>query len=259
MAIRTIWYGGLLYTGYNYYLYLQKPDIAQYDIGYNPLLYRTSSTIHSYITDGRDFLVKPPLKKVLPNEVVIPGMPRRKTLVLHLEDMMIHKSVEFGKAPELSLRPGLRQMLNELSPYYEIVIFSEYYNDYVTQILTTLDTFRKYQMVGLGHEYYAFQNGQYVKDLSILNRQKNNIVVVDLDKKHLANHQENAIILKKFEGDGEDTEFIKLKLLLRHLATVADIPKELTKFGTDPVEGYRLKVKESLSKTAKRQSRLLPF
>lgn len=52
-----------------------------------------------------------------------------------------------------------------------------------------------------GKESMVWSNGRYIKDLSYLNRDLKNIVVVDRDIRNVSKHPQNAIILKDFEGD----------------------------------------------------------
>lgn len=74
----------------------------------------------------KKYLVDPPTDKVLAKELpAIPGLiPKRKTIVLELDDVLIMNDMKFGQAPELVLRPGLRKFLAEISKQYEIVVIS---------------------------------------------------------------------------------------------------------------------------------------
>lgn len=53
-------------------------------------------------------------------------------------------------------------------------------------------------------------NGEYVKDLSYLNRPLKDIVYLDFTDEPVKFHKENAIIIPKFEGDLDDRSLIDL-------------------------------------------------
>ena len=61
-----------------------------------------------------------------------------------------------------------------------------------------------------GRESTALKDGKYVKDLSYLNRPIGEIIYIDFNDDHIGYHQENCIILPKFEGDPDDRELIDL-------------------------------------------------
>ena len=96
---------------------------------YNRHVYSAALALSNFFKTGREYVVSPACKRVLPREVFIPGMPRRKTLVLHLDDLLIHKDFKIGKGSEIALRPGLRKFLAEISKVYEIVILSDNHTD----------------------------------------------------------------------------------------------------------------------------------
>ena len=79
----------------------------------------------------KKYLVDPPTNKALSKELpVIPGLiPKRKTIVLELDDVLLKNEMKFGQAPELVLRPGLRKFLAEVSKHYEIVVVSKHRTD----------------------------------------------------------------------------------------------------------------------------------
>lgn len=150
-----------------------------------------------------------------------------------------------------------------MSRLYEVVILSDSTSDvgtgqqYVQQILMSLDSFQKYQLKGFGHEFYRFSSHGFYKDLSILGRADHNIVAIDLEKQRvLAPHQDNCIILPKFTGSADDDALTKLTpLLIRTFRSpdlsqpkVKDIRKELEKLGADPVDAFRTKIMEKVQK-----------
>ena len=60
----------------------------------------------------------------------------------------------------------------------------------------------------------VWSNGKYIKDLTYLNRDPKNIIIIDRDIENVGKHKQNAIVLKQFTGDDNDTQLIKLLPLL---------------------------------------------
>jgi len=64
----------------------------------------------------------------------------------------------------------------------------------------------------------VYEDGQYIKDLRYLNRDLNNVIVIDKNPEMLKHHTDNAIFLPEFLGDSEDGELLKLLPFLQHLS-----------------------------------------
>ena len=160
----------------------------------------------------------PVTKKLLPDaQLMDPNMPPF-TLVLGLEDVLVHSEWSREHGWRIAKRPGLDYFLKYLSPYYELVIFSSQPSFTVDQIHRKIDP---YQMVyPLYREMTVYEDGGYVKDLSYLNRDLKKVVVVDSDPHHVKKQPENAIILPKWTGDPTDTTLIDLIPFLENLANL---------------------------------------
>jgi len=71
----------------------------------------------------------------------------------------------------------------------------------------------------VGHEYTALDtDGSYVKDLSYMNREIKNIVVVEFDDEKVKYHKDNVIVIPYWDGDKDDRELIDLLPFLEHLS-----------------------------------------
>jgi import inner membrane translocase subunit TIM50 len=80
----------------------------------------------------------------------------------------------------------------------------------VNEVCEALDP--KFEMIQgrFGRENTILKNGKYIKDLSYMNRPAKDIIYVDFSDEFVDFHKENAIILKKFEGEHEDRDLIDL-------------------------------------------------
>eukprot|EP00831_Metopus_contortus_P003901 TRINITY_DN11438_c0_g1_i5.p1 TRINITY_DN11438_c0_g1~~TRINITY_DN11438_c0_g1_i5.p1 ORF type:complete len:142 (-),score=26.64 TRINITY_DN11438_c0_g1_i5:82-507(-) len=90
-----------------------------------------------------------------------------------------------------------------------------------------------------------------VKDLSYLNRDLNNVIMIDWDTKKIRRQPQNLVILKKFENDNSDRELFDVLPFLEHLASpsILDVREEISKYGNE--EGYK-KFMEELVDTKRR-------
>ena len=61
-----------------------------------------------------------------------------------------------------------------------------------------------------GRENTVMKNGKYVMDLSYINRPVKDIIYLDFSDETVDFHKDNAIILKKFEGEEGDRDLIDL-------------------------------------------------
>ena len=76
-------------------------------------------------------------------------------------------------------RPFAKQFLLELSYFYEIFIFTASISEYANKAIDLVDPLRvcAYRLY---RENCTYQNGMYIKDLSLLNRDLKNIIIVDV-------------------------------------------------------------------------------
>ena len=115
-----------------------------------------------------------------------------------------------GTGFEILKRPGIVKFLQELSQYYEIVIFGIEDQNFVEQISSSLDPFKLNIFYSLGKEATRLSNGKYIKDLRLMNRNLENILVLDYDPDNVKFNPENLIVVPEFKGDPNDRELIHM-------------------------------------------------
>lgn len=138
------------------------------------------------------YYTEPPTLTLLP-----PRDPKQApplTLVLSLEDLLVHSGWTREHGWRTAKRPGLDYFLRYLSQYYEIVLFSTVPHHIGDPIVKKLDPVHLMQFT-LFREATKFENGKHVKDLSYLNRPLETTVVIDTRAEHVANQPENAYVL----------------------------------------------------------------
>ncbi|GLJ19147.1 hypothetical protein SUGI_0343790 [Cryptomeria japonica] len=168
----------------------------------------------------------------------------KKTLVLDMDDTLLHASfhpaqrfdfaVEFqaeGKARKCYVlkRPGVENLLQELSGLYEIVIFTAGGSRYANALLDKVDPQGKIDH-RLTRENCTELPGIptiFVKDLSKLGRDLKKLIFVD-DKPFQSFQSENAYPISPFVDDVSDTELFRLvDFCKRVAASTSDVRDEL--------------------------------
>ncbi|KAI9888727.1 MAG: mitochondrial inner membrane protein required for protein import [Vezdaea aestivalis] len=195
--------------------------------GWGPLLF--VNRLSARWKDLIDWFTEPAFVKLLPDPH--PDWARPHTLVISLEDMLVHQVWTREHGWRVAKRPGLDYFLRYLSQYYELVIWTSMPSYSAEPMLQKLDPFR-IVMWRLCREATRYTNGENVKDLSFLNRDPSKIVMLDTSKAHTSAQPKNAIILPKWEGDPNDKELVSFIPFLEYLATLggSDTRKVLASF-----------------------------
>ena len=190
--------------------------------------------IYKYNYSNGNFYYLPPIKKYY-----------KYTLVLDLDETLVYLMPnniylnEEGKVGEakhtLIFRPGLLDFLKKMKPLFELVIFSFGTYDYVDNVLKIIEKSDKFFEHVLYRQHATINNGEYIKDLSLLGRDLKNIIIVDDIPQVFKMQERNGICIKAFYGDIV-TERNTLKILGKILERVrfdadedGDIRKSLDK------------------------------
>ena len=101
-----------------------KNRFADSKLGHIGKLSEGADWVHGYVLSFKSSMVDPPSTKLL-HDSNIPSQMRKKTLAIKLDNLLIKKTIQFGKAPEIRLRNKVKPFLNEMFKYYDIIFFSE--------------------------------------------------------------------------------------------------------------------------------------
>lgn len=112
------------------------------------------------LADVLDYYNEPAFTKLLPD--VDPAFERPYTLVLSLEDLLLHSEWTREHGWRMAKRPGLDYFLRYLSQYYELVIFTSVPSMVADPIIRKLDPYR-IVMWPLFREATWYKNGEYIK------------------------------------------------------------------------------------------------
>lgn len=151
---------------------------------------------------------------VLINESV-PLLPSRKTrgftLVLDLDETLGHY---IGKV--FLPRPGVFEFIRDLSLHYELVLFTSSMEQYAEAAMKILDPDWLIKL-RLYRQHVKILDNQVVKDLTVLGRDLEKVIMVDNDPRNCRLQRKNEINIKSWTGSQDDTELFKLKDLLLQL------------------------------------------
>jgi Dullard-like phosphatase family protein len=167
-----------------------------------------------------------------------------KTLVLDLDETLVHSSFDYIEDPDLIIpivideieyeiyvliRPGCQEFLTELSHFFELVIFTASLSKYADPLISQLDP-HKVTDHRLFREHCTYIDGGYVKDLSKLGRNMRNIIIVDNAPVSYSLQTSNGIPIKSWFDDKRDKELYRLLPILKNLSGFYDVRTEIPKF-----------------------------
>ena len=122
----------------------------------------------------------------------------------------------------MTKRPGVDEFLREMSKFYEIVVYTASRDKYADPLLDMLDQHNVIRN-RLYREACVFYDGYYIKDLSRLNRDLNETIIVDNSPNSYFFHPENAVDCTSFIDDHLDRELYHIGSFLTGSRMVDDV------------------------------------
>ncbi|KAL7577086.1 hypothetical protein ACA910_019693 [Epithemia clementina (nom. ined.)] len=175
------------------------------------------------------------IPKILPS--IHPNDVGKKCLVLDLDETLVHSSFRAVPGADFVIpvqiedvvhfvyvakRPGVDDFLVEMAKHYEIVIYTASLNKYADPLLDLLDPHKTIRS-RLFRESCVYYEGNYVKDLSLLDRDLSQTIIVDNSPSSYIFHPENAIDCTSFIDDQNDRELDQIGAFLADVRNVADV------------------------------------
>jgi len=161
----------------------------------------------------------------------------KKCLVLDLDETLVHSSFRAVPGADFVIpvqiedvvhfvyvmkRPGVDEFLIEMAKHYEIVIYTASLNKYADPLLDLLDPHKTIR-TRLFRESCVYYEGNYVKDLSLLDRDLRQSIIIDNSPNSYIFHPENAIDCSSFIDDPNDRELDQIGAFLKGIRNVDDV------------------------------------
>ncbi|KAK4491777.1 hypothetical protein RD792_002552 [Penstemon davidsonii] len=139
------------------------------------------------------------------------------TLVLDLNETLIHSDWKRERGWVTFKRPGVDDFLEHLAQYYEIVLYSDQQNVYVDPVMERLDPKHciRYRL-SRGDTRYV--DGKHYRDLSKLNRDPAKVLYISGHALESSLQTENSVPIKSWKGEAEDTALLDLIPFLEYVA-----------------------------------------
>ncbi|KAJ8272875.1 hypothetical protein GJAV_G00094450 [Gymnothorax javanicus] len=177
----------------------------------------------------------PPAKYLLP-EMNISDFGK-KCVVIDLDETLVHSSfkpisnADFIVPVEIDgtvhqvyvlKRPHVDEFLQKMGELFECVLFTASLAKYADPVADLLDQWGVFR-ARLFRESCVFHRGNYVKDLSRLGRELNNVIIVDNSPASYIFHPENAVPVQSWFDDMTDTELLELLPFFEGLSREEDV------------------------------------
>ena len=124
----------------------------------------------------------------------------------------------------VSKRPGVDFFLTEMAKYYEVVVYTASLNKYADPLLDQLDP-NGCIRARLFRDSCVYHEGNYVKDLSRLDRDLSQAIIIDNSPSSYTFHPENAIDCTSYIDDPRDRELDHIAKFLKGIRKVHDVRK----------------------------------
>ena len=165
---------------------------------------------------------------------------KKYSLILDLEETLLNFRLKQENKGEgiLKLRPGLFEFLEEMSKFYEIILFTASSQDYAETLIDSIEENKKYFSYKFFRQHNIIIENDFVKDLSRIGRDLDKVIIVDNIPQNYRLHKNNGINIKGFWGeDLDDKILLNLKEILIKIAKEGgDLRIGLEKYHEDIVE-----------------------
>ena len=170
------------------------------------------------------------------------------TLVLDLDETLIHFSINAQNEGHLFFRPYLFHFLNAVSEYYELIIFTAGLKEYAKIVLDLIEN----RMGKKIFDYRLYREhtepndeGIFIKDLSKIGRNLQKIIIVDNTKENYELQNDNGIEIKSYYGfDSKKMDLMEDNIILDNDKCLLELEKILIKIAEEKPKNLCLILKK---------------
>ena len=144
---------------------------------------------------------------------------KKYTLVLDLDETLVNFKIKKGREGYVRLRPFLFGFLEEVSQYYELIIFTSATEAYANSVIEAIEHDKKYFDYIFYRQHTIIVGNDFVKDLTRIGRPLNSTIIIDNMPQNFRFQKENGICIKPFWGqDSNDKTLYDLMPILLDIA-----------------------------------------
>ena len=182
------------------------------------------------------------------NNIILPYIKtknlKKYSLVIDLEETLLHfkKDNNYINEGLVDIRPGTIKFLDDISVFYELIIFNEGEKNYTDLLIDSLEENKIYFEHRLYRNHIIIDNNDIVKDLIRIGRDLDKILIIDNMMQNFKLQKDNGILIKSFYGE-EDINNMNDNVL----EELADILIKIAKDGGDIRKGL-IKYKNEIIK-----------
>jgi CTD nuclear envelope phosphatase 1 len=176
----------------------------------------------------------------------------RKTLILDLDETLIHSMSKGGRMSSghmvevrlntaslgmggqgsvgqhpilywVNKRPYCDEFLRRVVKWFNLVIFTASVQEYADPVIDWLESERKFFSARYYRQHCTYRQGAYIKDLSSVEPDLSNVLILDNSPLSYLFHEDNAIPIQGWINDPTDTDLMHLVPLLEGLQYVHDV------------------------------------
>ena len=162
---------------------------------------------------------------------------KKFTLILSLDETLIHlQQINYNQC-SLKLRPYLIEFLENMKPYYELILFTSKTKYYANPALDVIQRNKKYFDFIFYREHCIFIDNNYVKDLTRIGRSLDSTIIIDNYPQHFKLQKENGIYIKSFwaQNPNDRTLYDLIPILINIALDEIDVRDGLEKYKVDIV------------------------
>ena len=149
--------------------------------------------------------------------------------MIDLDETLIHTEIS-QNSTKINIRPFAKDFIFSLSKFYNIFLFTASFKEYAIPIIKKIDSKNLIKKFFFREFCTKINDDVYIKDLSKLNVNLKDVVIIDNNINSFYFQKENGIPIKNFYDDENDVELIKLIPILKNLAGFFDLRTEIKKF-----------------------------
>ena len=201
----------------NYFLQLKTKTYEDLNIFFQKSILQIDNEEGSLIASL--YLRNNPIFSPVPPPYLKTQNSKKYTLVLDLDETLVNFKIKKGREGYVRLRPFLFGFLEEVSQYYELIIFTSATEAYANSVIEAIEHDKKYFDYIFYRQHTIIVGNDFVKDLTRIGRPLNSTIIIDNMPQNFRFQKENGICIKPFWGqDSSDKTLYDLMPILLDIA-----------------------------------------